>query len=91
MDILVHSNELLKFISTMLKQRIKYGSNNDNKGCTTGITFTMNVFDLEEVLCMSSGLDRYNASVDVFLYQFVPQYPTYNTMPMKQKLQQQQQ
>ena len=43
-----------------------------------GLTFTMNVFGFEAALCMISVLDWCDSSVDVPLYQFIPQHSIYN-------------
>ena len=38
----------------------------------------MNVFEFEEVHCMSSGLGNYDGSVDAHIEQSLPQEPIYN-------------
>ena len=40
--------------------------NNDNKGLRMGISFTMNVIEFKEVLCMISELESCDGSVDVY-------------------------
>ena len=49
----------------MFKKRNRNGSNNDNRALRMEVPFAMNVFEFEEVLCMSSGLDSCDGSVDV--------------------------
>ena len=54
LNILVYRNEFVDFIFTMLQQRIRNQRNYNNRGLIMVITFTMNVFEFEEVICMSS-------------------------------------
>ena len=65
MDIIIYRNSFLKLVFTMFKQRNRNGSNNDNRALRMEVPFAMNVFEFEEVVCMSSGLDIFYGSVDV--------------------------